>query len=89
MTRAELERASNLLKEAAEATEGDVQERLYEQSDQLATLATREQGPDHGRLARHMTVLHDLAEDLDGDAAETVREARSEVLEYRKGVPGV
>ncbi|MFK8214851.1 DUF7553 family protein [Haloferax volcanii] len=89
MTRAELERASNLLKEAAEATDGDVQERLYEQSDQLATLATREQGPDHGRLARHMTVLHDLAEDLDGDAAETVREARSEVLEYRKGVPGV
>ncbi|ADE04835.1 MULTISPECIES: hypothetical protein [Haloferax] len=89
MTRAELERASNLLKDAAEATEGDVQERLYEQSDQLATLATREQGPDHGRLARHMTVLHDLAEDLDGDAAETVREARSEVLEYRKGVPGV
>ncbi|WEL24362.1 DUF7553 family protein [Haloferax volcanii] len=89
MTRAELERASNLLKDAAEATEGDVQERLYEQSDQLATLATREQGPDHGRLARHMTVLHDLDEALDGDAAETVREARSEVLEYRKGVPGV
>ncbi|CQR49197.1 MULTISPECIES: DUF7553 family protein [Haloferax] len=89
MTRAELERASNLLKEAAEATDGDVQERLYEQSDQLAKLATREQGPDHGRLARHMTVLHDLAEDLDGDVAETVREARSEVLEYRKGVPGV
>ncbi|WP_396611125.1 hypothetical protein ACH9L7_13020 [Haloferax sp. S1W] len=89
MTREELERASKLLKEAAEATDGDVQEQLYEQSDQLAKLATRDQGPDHGRLARHMTTLHDLAEELDGDVAETVREARQEVLEYRKDVPGV
>ncbi|ELZ87157.1 hypothetical protein C453_02364 [Haloferax elongans ATCC BAA-1513] len=89
MTREELERASMLLKEAAEATDGDVQEQLYEQSDQLAKLATRDQGPDHGRLARHMTVLHDLAEELDGDVAETVRDARQEVLEYRKDVPGV
>ncbi|ELZ95257.1 hypothetical protein C440_09272 [Haloferax mucosum ATCC BAA-1512] len=89
MTRPELERASNLLKEAAEATDGETQQQLYEQSDQLAKLATRDQGPDHGRLARHMTVLHDLAEALDGDVAETVREARQEVLEYRKDVPGV
>ncbi|KAB1192865.1 MULTISPECIES: DUF7553 family protein [Haloferax] len=89
MTREELQTASQLLKEAAEATDGDVQARLYEQSDQLAKLADREQGPDHGRLARHMTVLHELAESLDGDVAETVREARQQVLEYRKGVPGV
>ncbi|KAB1187120.1 MULTISPECIES: hypothetical protein [Haloferax] len=89
MTREELQKASQLLKEAAESTDGEVQTRLYDQSDQLAKLADREQGPDHGRLARHMTVLHDLADQLDGDAAEKVREARQQVLEYRKTVPGV
>ncbi|AFK17770.1 hypothetical protein E6P09_03225 [Haloferax mediterranei ATCC 33500] len=89
MSRPELERASQLLKEAAEATDGEVQEQLYDQSDQLAKLATRDQGPDHGRLARHMTTLNDLAEEVDGDVEETVREARQEVLEYRKDVPGV
>ncbi|WP_416838199.1 hypothetical protein [Haloferax sp. DFSO52] len=89
MTREELQKASQLLKDAAEATDGEVRERLYNQSDQLAKLADRAQGPDHGRLARHMTVLHDLANQLDGDTAETVRAARQQVLEYRKTVPGV
>ncbi|WP_410766103.1 hypothetical protein [Haloferax sp. DFSO60] len=89
MTREELQTASKLLKDAAEQTTGDVQERLYEQSDQIAALATRDQGPDHGRLDRHMNVLHDLANELDGDVSEKVAEARSQLFEYRKGVPGV
>ncbi|MFC7205071.1 hypothetical protein ACFQJC_16250 [Haloferax namakaokahaiae] len=89
MTRQELQTASKLLKDAAEQTTGDVQERLYEQSDQIAKLATREEGPDHGRLDRHMNVLHDLAGKTEGDVSETVTEARSQLFEYRKSVPGV
>ena len=89
MTRAELQKASELLRDAAEQTDSDVQARLIEQADQLAKLAEREQGPDHGRLARHMTVLHEIAEGLDDGVADTVREARTQVLEYRKDVPGV
>ncbi|WP_411964936.1 hypothetical protein [Haloferax sp. YSMS24] len=89
MTRAELQKASELLRDAAARTDSDVQARLTEQADQLATLAERDEGPDHGRLARHMTVLHEIAEGLDDGVSDTVREARTQVLEYRKTVPGV
>ena len=89
MTRAELSEASDLCRQAAEETTGEARERLYEQSNQLATLADRDRGPDHGRLARHMNALDELAADLDGEAADVVSEARDLVGEYRQGVAGV
>ncbi|MFB6079646.1 MAG: hypothetical protein ABEJ81_01400 [Haloferacaceae archaeon] len=89
MTRDELSEASDLCRRAAEETTGEARERLYEQSNQLAKLADREQGPDHGRLARHMNALDELAAALDGEAADLVERARTLVGEYRQGVAGV
>ncbi|MFD1598500.1 DUF7553 family protein [Halobellus rarus] len=84
-----LETASQRLRDASEAAEGDVQRRIYEQSDALATLAARDRKPDHGRLARHMNALAELAEATDGTAHEAVVDARSTLSEFREGVEGV
>ena len=89
MTHELLQEASEKLRAAAEAADGDVQQRIYDQSDAVATLAARESGPDHGRLARHMNTLAELAEETDGDAEEAVRDARSKLSTYREGVEGV
>jgi hypothetical protein len=89
MPREELQTASDELRRAAEDADGDLRERIYEQSNQLAELATRERGPDHGRLDRHMNALGEIADDLDGDARERVLDARDQVREYRTGVEGV
>ncbi|QCC46349.1 DUF7553 family protein [Halobellus limi] len=84
-----LEAASQRLRDASEAADGDVQRRIYEQSDALATLAARDRKPDHGRLARHMNALAELAEATDGTAHEAVVDARAKVSEFREGVEGV
>lgn len=89
MVRQQLREASELLREASERADDDLKERLYEQSDQLARLATRERDPDHGRLDRHMNALYEIAEETDGDLSTSVREARDAVGEYRKTVEGV
>lgn len=85
-----LDEASELLRRASEAVDdGDLRDRLYDQSDQVATLAARDSGPDHGRLARHMNALGDLADQLDGPANRQVADARDLLREYRTGVEGV
>lgn len=89
MTREQLQAASEELRKASELTEGETQQRIYEQSDQIAKLATRDKGPDHGRLDRHMNALHELTMELDGEAKEHVQSARNAVKEYRKTVEGV
>ncbi|RLM56872.1 hypothetical protein DVK02_09615 [Halobellus sp. Atlit-31R] len=91
MPRELLQEASERLRAAAEAAggDGDLQRRIYDQSDAIATLAAREEAPDHGRLARHMSVLAELADKTDGDAHDAVVDARSKVSTYREGVAGV
>lgn len=89
MVRTELKDASDTLREAAELVDEETQRRLHDQSEQLAELATRDTDPDHGRLDRHMNVLHELIRELDGEAGELVQSARNSVKEYRKTVPGV
>ncbi|MFC6725871.1 hypothetical protein ACFQE1_16160 [Halobium palmae] len=90
MVRQELQEASDELRKAGEAVDAsDVRERIHDQSDQIAELATRASGPDHGRLDRHMNTLSELADQLDGDAAEHVRQARDHLRAYRETVDGV
>ena len=89
MARDQLQRASDLLQEASETAEGEASERLRDQSDQLASLATRERGPDHGRLDRHLNTLRELTEESDGGVHDRIVEAREAVIEYRKTVEGV
>lgn len=90
MTREQLQAASEALRNASEqTTDSDLQQRLHEQSDQFARLATAERGPDHGRLARHLNVLSEISESLDGDAASLVDDAEEAITAYRETVEGV
>lgn len=90
MVREPLRAASDLLRQASEsAGDADLEERLYSQSNELAKLATADDGPDHGRLARIMHRLGELSDELEGDAQDAVDDAYEQVKEYRSTVPGV
>ena len=89
MARDALEAASDELRKASELAEGDLQKRLYDHSNQVAELASRDEGPDHGRLDRHMNTLYEIAGETDGDLQDHVVAAREQLKEYRSGVPGV
>jgi hypothetical protein len=90
MARDQLQTASEELRQASEsATDADAQRRLHEQSDQFAQLATADRGPDHGRLARHLRILSEIRESLDGDAATHVDDAVESITAYRETVDGV
>jgi hypothetical protein len=90
MTRPNLQRASELVAEAAEAaTHADATERLEKQADEFAKHAEAEKGPDHGRLARHERILTEVAEAEGGVVASKLDEALDAVREYRSTVEGV
>lgn len=90
MAREKLQEASDLLRSAAESTDDEqLQQRLHGQSSQLADLATADRGPDHGRLARHMNALAEIADDADEATEGQVREARDAVSAFRETVEGV
>jgi hypothetical protein len=89
MVREELQSASDHLRQASEAAEGETRRRLYDLSDRLARQATADRGPDHGSLARHTNALREVEDDLDGEAVEHVRSALSAISSYREGVEGV
>jgi hypothetical protein len=89
MAREELQAASEELRAAAVAADEGVRERIYEQSNQLASLATRDADPDHGRLDRHMHALAELADETDDEVHEHVVAARESIREFREDLPGV
>ena len=89
MTRELLREASGRLKDAAEAASGDAQERIYDRSDALASLAARDRDPDHGRLARHTNTLEELADETEAPAHEAIVEAKEKISTFREGVEGV
>jgi hypothetical protein len=90
MAREELQAASNALRRAAEQVGDDeLEDRIYSQSNQMAKLAARDRGPDHGRLDRHMHTLGKLAEETDDEVSADVREALEQVRAYRETVEGV
>lgn len=90
MTREQLQHASESLRQASEAAEDeDLQSRLYDHSNQLAELANADQGPDHGRLARHLNALEEMKADAGEDVAAAIDDAREAITEYRKTVEGI
>lgn len=90
MAREQLQAASEALRRAAvDATDEDAETRIYNQSNEMAKLAARERGPDHGRLDRHMHTLQGLADEVEGDARAGVEEALDELRAYRETVEGV
>lgn len=90
MTRDNLATASDLLATAAEETDdADATERLNSLSDQLDTLAERERGPDHGRLARIESGLDEVQTDASDDVAATIEEALDSIRAFRETIEGV
>lgn len=84
-----LRRAADHFDAAAEAAGGEAGERLAGFADQCRTLADRDRGPDHGRLARILTPLSDIEPAVGDEAADRVRRAREELTTYREDVEGV
>lgn len=90
MTRDDLATASDLLASAAERTgEGAPGDRLRDLAGQLETLAERDRGPDHGRLARIETALDDVVAAVDDEAASEIDAAHDHVVAFRETVEGV
>lgn len=90
MTRENLATASDLLESAADtATEPNAADRLRDLAGQLDTLADRERGPDHGRLARIGIALDEVANETGDDVADEIAEARELVVAFRETVQGV
>jgi tRNA A22 N-methylase len=90
MTREQLRTASDELRKASEAADdGDLVERLHDQSNQFAQLATADTGPDHGRLARHLNALSEMRTAASDDVVEHIDAAEEAITAYRKTVDGV
>ncbi|MEZ3117061.1 hypothetical protein RYH80_14185 [Halobaculum sp. MBLA0147] len=89
MPRERLADASEELRLAAEAATGDERERIYRQADALADAAAADEGPDHGKLARHTHALREIEDAVDETAGDHVAAARELVSAYREGVDGV
>lgn len=89
MAREELTAASQVLEQAAEtADDTGVVERLETQAAELEALAGREQGPDHGGLARHQQKLRDIKEEAP-ETAESIDKANDHINAYRETIEGV
>ncbi|NHX37016.1 MULTISPECIES: DUF7553 family protein [Halolamina] len=90
MPREQLQTASEELRQAsAAASDAEAQRRLYDLSDQFATLASADSGPDHGRLARHLNALTELREGAGEDVTTHIDAAEEAITAYRETVEGV
>ncbi|WP_440988642.1 DUF7553 family protein [Haloarchaeobius baliensis] len=90
MTREQLETAAEHVRSAAQAaTDADARERLYRQAEEFERHAEAERGPDHGRLARHESILGEIADAEGGEVADEVDAALDHIHEYRETLPGV
>lgn len=90
MTRELLSTASERLEAAADDTADEAaSERLADLAEQLSNLSTAERGPDHGRLARIQSALHDLTSGDAADASDDIAAANDAINEYRSDLEGV
>ncbi|WP_430505392.1 DUF7553 family protein [Haloparvum sp. PAK95] len=89
MSRPELEAASDALREAADVASPVLADDLVEKAETVADLATRNEEPDHGRLARLEHALRGFVDEGSDEVAERVEQALDHVREYRKTVEGV
>jgi hypothetical protein len=89
MAHTELMAASDALDEAADHASSDRSAQLTDTVETLASLAEREPGPDHGRLARIEYTLRELKASADSDVVDRINTAVDHIKEYRKTVEGV
>lgn len=89
MAREELDKAAEALWQAVNAATGELRDKLEAQAEQVATLADRERGPDHGRLDRHQHALKRIREDAGEEVDGYVQRANELLEKYRETVEGV
>jgi len=89
MTRKLLSDASDHVRRAAEAADGEAADRFDSEADALADAAEDDSGVDHGWLAKHTHTSRETAGDA-GEEAQGHADAAVECInEYREDVPGV
>jgi hypothetical protein len=81
--------AGDMVERAAGEADGEPVERLRNLGEQLHSLADRERGPDHGRIARIENILDEVEAEVGDAASEHIQQAREEVVRYRGTVEGV
>lgn len=74
---------------AEEAGNDEAEERLQNLAEQLWSLADRDRGPDHGRIARIENIISEVESQVSDEAAEELERCREEVVRYRETVEGV
>jgi hypothetical protein len=90
MVRTELRAASEDLRAASDAeSDGSLAAELADLADHMEHLATRDRGPDHGRMARHDRAMLHLIDDTEGDVRDRVESALDRLRSYRSTVEGV
>jgi hypothetical protein len=90
MPRTELADASDALQSAADTCDDEAaRDRLTDLATQLDRLSTADHGPDHGRLARIQSALHDLRSDADDATADAIADANTSINAYRQDLEGV
>lgn len=87
MSRDHLREGAATLERVADGT--DDPERARDLAETLRSLADRDRGPDHGRLARIERALTELDDGADPDASEALTETKEHVQAYRETVEGV
>jgi hypothetical protein len=87
MSREHLRDGATTLEQAADDLADT--ERAEDLAETLRTLADRDRGPDHGRLARIERALSELKEGADDDATAALDETTEHVQAYRETVEGV
>ncbi|MFC7234280.1 DUF7553 family protein [Halosegnis marinus] len=87
MSREHLRDAADALDRAADGVADTDRARTL--ADSLRSLAERDTGPDHGRLARIENALVELRDGADDEAAAALDETKEHVEAYRENVPGV
>jgi type VI protein secretion system component VasF len=86
----QLQRAAERTREAADAAaDAAVRERLLDQAETFETLATADRGPDHGRIARHESILDEIADEAGTEVAGHLDEVVDHLHAYRETIEGV
>jgi hypothetical protein len=81
--------ASEHLRRAADAAEGDAADRFDREADALIAAAADDSGVDHGWLAKHTHTIRDAAGGASHEARGHAEAAVECINEYREDVPGV
>ena len=84
MARTALVEASDALRAAAERASANRRRRLTDSADMLSMLATRQPGPDHGRLAQLECTLRGLKEAANPETVDHIDDALGQIKTYRK-----